>query len=777
MSSKWFLYPLAGLLTLILAGVVVIVLAAVVTYPKLPSLDSLKDYHPKMPLRVYTIDGALIGEFGEERRALVKIDKVPKVLKDAILSAEDERFYQHGGVDYVGVARAALNNLTSGGAKEGASTITMQVARNFFLTPEKTLSRKFSEALLAFKIEHTLSKDQILELYINQIYLGQRAYGFAAASQIYFGKPLDQLSPAEAAMLAGLPKAPSRYNPVVNPQRAKARQRYVLGRMLTLGYLTQAQYDEAMKEDLKVRHALQFSEVSADYVAEMVRQVMYERYQDAIYSQGFTVYTTIRKADQEAANQALLRGVMDFDRRHGYRGPEGFVELPPDAAELEEAMDDALQEAGEVGGLAPAIVLEAHSNQLKAYTLDGVTVQLNGESLRFAQRFLGEGGGDKNRIRRGSLIRLQRDEKLGWRIAQLPQIESALVSMNPNDGAVHALVGGFDFERNKFNHVTQAWRQPGSSFKPFIYSAALEKGFTAASVINDAPLVVDAAEAGGKAWEPKNFDGSYSGPVRMRVALTKSLNLVSVRLIQSITPQYAQEYIQKFGFSPEQHPPFLTMALGAGSVTPLQMVTAYSVFANGGYRVKPYFIDRILDSRGKVLAQAQPTKVGTPSAEQAIDPRNAFIMTSIMQDVVKQGTAARAMSLGRHDLAGKTGTTSESVDAWFCGFNSDLVAVAWIGYDHPRSMGGSETGSQAALPIWMGYMSKALQGVPERKRPVPDKVVVVSVNPASGTRASQGGVPEYFFEENQPGDTASILGGGDAVPGAKASEEVKDQLF
>lgn len=775
MKLRWWHYPLLAVVVLGLAGAALATLTAIVVYPNLPSLEVLTDYRPKMPLRVYTQDGALIGEFGEERRALVKIAAVPKKLKDAILAAEDERFFHHGGVDYLGVVRAAFNNLTSGGAREGASTITMQVARNFFLTREKTLTRKISEALLAMKIEHNLSKDQILELYINQIYLGQRAYGFASAAQIYFGKPLEKLTVAEVAMLAGLPKAPSRYNPVVNPKRAKARQQYVLSRMLELGFIDRAQYEAAVDESLQVRHALQFTEVNADHVAEMVRQVMYERYQDAIYSQGFTVYTTLRRADQEAANQALWQGVMDYDRRHGYRGPEGSLEIPS-VPDWEEALDEALQDVSDIHGLIPAVVLEVSPRQVKVYRKGGETVVVTAEGLKFVQRYLSDAVQPGQRIRRGSLVRVLRDEKVGgWRIAQLPQVEAALVAVNPHDGAVRALVGGFDFERNKFNHVVQAWRQPGSSFKPFIYSAALDKGFTPATVINDAPLVIDPAETGGQVWEPKNFDGEFDGPLRLRKALAKSKNLVSIRILQSIGPQYAQEYIQRFGFSPEQHPPYLTMALGAGSVTPLQMAAAYSVFANGGYRTKPYFIDRILDVRGKLLAQAKPVKAGE-GAEQAIDPRNAFIMTTLLQDVVRYGTGAQAMKLGRKDLAGKTGTTNDHVDAWFCGYNPDLVAVAWIGFDKPRPMGGSETGGVAALPMWMGYMGKALAGTPERTLTPPEGVIVANINPGSGVKAGEGGTPDYFYQEFPPGDTAAVLGAEKSSAG-KAAEEVKEQLF
>jgi len=777
MSSRWWRYLLLAFLALGFVFSAAIMLAGILAYPNLPSLEVLTDYRPKIPLRVYTTEGALIGEFGEERRALIKIEAVPKPMRLAILAAEDDRFYSHGGVDYMGVARAALANLTAGGAREGASTITMQVARNFFLSGEKTLTRKFSEVLLALKIEHYLSKDQIFELYVNQIYLGQRAYGFAAAAQTYFGRPLERLTVAEVAMLAGLPKAPSRYNPVVNPKRAKIRQQYVLRRMHDLKYITDAEYKAALAQPLTVKREVHNVEVNADYAAEMVRQAMFERYQEAIYSNGLKVYTTLRKVDQEAANQALRQGVLDYDRRHGYRGPEGFVELPVSAANLEELLEDALADADESNGLAPAIVLEAGSKQVKCYIKGGETAQIGNEGVKFVLKALSDNASSKTRLRRGSLIRVQKDGKGGWQILQLPQIESALVSVAPQDGAIHALVGGFDFSRSKFNHVTQAWRQPGSSFKPFIYSAALEKGMTAATVINDAPIVVDAAQTGGQVWEPKNYEGDYEGPMRLRTALTKSKNLVSIRVLQSIGPSYAQDYIARFGFSPEQHPPYLTMALGAGSVTPMQMAAAYSVFANGGYRIQPYLIDRIVDARGTLLAQTKPKRAGD-DAERAIDARNAFIMTSIMRDVVRFGTGARAMQLKRQDLAGKTGTTNDQVDAWFTGFNPGLVAIAWIGFDQPRTMGGAETGAQAALPIWMGYMGKALKGIPEADLVVPEGVATVKINPQSGRRVSGGteGILEYFYQENIPAEQAGLLEGFFGG-GGKSAEEVKDQLF
>lgn len=770
-SAWWWPVKLLGLLFALVS--LVGALAAVLVYPTLPGLDVLTDYQPKLPLRVFTADGALLGEFGEERRLVVQYDAIPKKMVQAILAAEDDRFFEHGGVDLMGVARAALANVTHRGAREGASTITMQVARNFFLSPEKTLTRKFNEVLMSFKIEHNLSKPQILELYVNQIYLGQRAYGFAAAAQTYFSKTIDKLTVSEMAMLAGLPKAPSRDNPVANPTRATKRQHYVLARMRDLGFITPAEYDVALKEKLRVRRDIGVSEVPGDYVAEMARQLMYERYQEAAYTSGFTILTTLRKVDQQAANLAVRQGVLDYDRRHGYRGPEAqlTIALKPGAAP-EDEYEDLLADYDDVSELLPALVLSADAKHVKVFARGAGTVDLSGEGLAFAQKALGDKAG-KTRIQRGSVIRITRDAKGKWQIAQLPQVEAALVSMAPNDGAIRALVGGFNFTRNKYNHVIQAWRQPGSSFKPFIYSAALEKGMTPASIINDAPIVIDPAQTGGKLWEPKNFDGTYGGPTRMRLALTKSKNLVSIRILQTIGTRYAQDYITRFGFNPEQHPPYLTMALGAGSVTPFQMATGYSVFANGGFQVKPYYIERIQDARGTVLAQAKPVRAGE-NAERVIDARNAFLMTSMMRDVVRAGTAARAMSLGRHDLAGKTGTTNDQVDAWFCGYNPGLVAVAWIGFDQPRSMGGQETGAQAALPIWMGYMAQALKGMPEEPVAPPEGVVAVKINPGTGRRAADGMV-EYFYQENLPAESSGWDTGGEGA--GENADEVKSQIF
>jgi penicillin-binding protein 1A len=746
---RFLLYPIALLGGLVVVGACLALLVVLLAYPNLPSLDVLTDYQPKIPLRVYTAEGALIGEFGEERRSVISMRDIPAQLKDAILAAEDERFYQHTGIDYLGVLRAAYANLVQGGRRQGASTITMQVARNFFLTTEKTLTRKLYEALLAFKIEHSLSKDQILELYVNQIYLGQRAYGFAAASQVYFGKSVKQLTLAESAMLAGLPKAPSAYNPVANPQRAKVRQQYVLRRMRELGQVSEQEYNDALKAHLQIRRELDEFPVHAEYVAEMVRQAVYEHYPEEVYTRGFRVYTTIRTADQEAANAALRRGVLDYDRRHGYRGPEAHAELLPSATA--EDYDDALSEYPDLMDLRAAVVLEASPTLMTAALRTGEVVTLRGDALKFVARSLDAKAQAPKRITRGAIIRVQRDEKNVWQVAQLPDVEAAFVSLDPETGAVRALVGGFDFGRNKFNHVTQAWRQPGSSFKPFIYSASLEKGYTPATVVLDEPVVVEASVTGSQRWEPKNYDGKFEGPMRLRTALAKSKNMVSVRLLQDITPKYAQDYVTRFGFEADKHPPYLTMALGAGSVTPMQMARAYAVFANGGYLIQPYVIQRIVDDRGEPLGLAKPARAGDESL-RVIDARNAFIMDSMMQDVTRYGTAARASKLGRRDLAGKTGTTNDFVDGWFCGYMPALVGIAWLGFDQPKTLGRNQTGGQVALPIWIDYMGRVLKGVPEITRSVPAGVVshAVDADPASPAPLRPGA--EFFYKEFLPAE-------------------------
>ena len=774
MLKRWLLYIASVGVGLAVVGALLGAFVLALLWPTLPPLDALTDYQPKIPLRIVSADGDLLGEFGEERRAIIRISEVPDVMKHAILAAEDERFYQHGGVDYLSVLRAAAANVTSG-TQQGAGTITMQVARNFFLTREKTVSRKLREVMLAWKIEASLPKDEILELYVNQIFLGQRAYGFAAASQTYFGKPLADVTVAEAAMLAGLPKAPSAYNPVTNPRRAKSRQMYVLRRMHELRYINDDELREAQNAPLTARPVTREAlAVHAEFVAEMARQVIYDAYGDEAYTRGITVWTTIRRADQEAAYAAVRKGVMDYDQRHGYRGPDGFVNLPEDQAEQDALLDRVFQENPDSDNILTAVVLQATPAQVRAVLANGDQAEVTGVGLKFAQRALADKAPANQKLRRGAIIRLLREDKK-YAITQMPQAEAAFVAVRPDDGAIVSLIGGFDFDRNKFNHVTQALRQPGSAFKPFIYSAALEKGFTPATIINDAPFFVPAEKSGGEAWEPKNYDGKFDGPIRLRVALAKSKNLVTVRVLQAIGPQYAQDYITRFGFDPKLHPAYLTMGLGAGSATPMQMATAYSVFANGGYRITPYLIGKITDNRGSPLAEAKPT-LARKDAERAIDPRNAFIMTTLLREVVTSGTATRALDLKRKDLAGKTGTTNENVDAWFCGFNAAEVGIAWIGYDQPRSLGTNETGGVAALPIWISYMQRALKGVPEQTLEAPTGVVSLRINPDTGLRDDSSRVSDWFLAEFAPRMAQDALAPA-AMPGATPARDVRDQLF
>ena len=744
---RWILYPILLLAGLLLMACAMLAIVLLLTYPNLPSLEILTDYQPKIPLRVYTADGHLIGEFGEERRAMVAIRDVPEIMKQAVLAAEDERFYQHGGIDSLGVLRASLSNLIGGGKKQGASTITQQVAKNFFLSSERTYVRKLYEALLSFKIEHNLSKDQILELYLNQIYLGQRAYGFGAAAQIYYGKPISEITVAEAAMLAGLPKAPSAFNPVVNPKRARLRQQYVLRRMRELGFISAEAHEEALKQPLVIKREANEFAVHAEFVAEMARQMAADRFPEDVYSRGLRVYTTILKSDQEAALASLRKGVLDYDRRHGYRGAESYVEMADIKSDQDEALDVLLQDFSDAPDLRPAIVLKADPKQIVAYCRGGEVLTITGDGLKLAAKMIDDKSPPNRRLRRGAVIRVQPDEKNNWRITQMPEVEAALLSANPHNGAVRALVGGFDFSRNKFNHATQAWRQPGSSFKPFIYSGSLEKGFTPSSVINDEPISISAATTGSQTWSPKNYDGKYEGPMRMRTALAKSKNMVSIRLLQSSGVHFIQDYVTRFGFDADKHPPYLTMALGAGSVTPWQMVTAYAVFANGGYRIQPYIVSEIRDGRDQVLAQTQPVVAGN-DAQQVIDPRNAYLMDSMLRDVTLYGTAARASNtLKRRDLAGKTGTTNEHVDTWFCGYQQTIVACSWLGFDQPKNLGSGETGGTTALPAWIGYMAKALKDVPESFQPQPSGLVAVEMsNPGKGP------AKEWIYQENVPSE-------------------------
>jgi penicillin-binding protein 1A len=723
-----------------------------VAYPSLPDVSELLDYRPKLPLRIYSAQGTLIGEFGEERRNFVPAKNIPKVMKDAVLAIEDANFYSHGGIDYKGVLRAGFANL-SASRSQGASTITMQVARNVYLSSERTYSRKLFEMLLTFKLERTLTKDQILEIYMNQIYLGQRAYGFAAAAETYFGKSLAQLSIAEAAMLAGLPKAPSSYNPVVNPTRARTRQQYIIDRMLENEFITQEQAAKAKAEVLTIKTSADFIKVHADYVAEQARQLVYAQYGEHTYTRGLNVYTSIDDNEQNAAYASLRQGIMDYDRRQSYRGPEKFIDLPKSAKEAEEAMDDAFAEHSDNGDLRAAIVLSASTKKVTAQMQNGDIVEITGDGLKRAQVGLSDNAPNNVRLRPGALIRIVKSAKGTWDITQLPEVEGAFVALDPRTGSVKAMVGGFDFGKNKFNHVTQAWRQPGSTFKPFIYSAALEKGFTPTTIINDAELFFSATQTGGQAWEPKNYDGTFDGPMTMRTALAKSKNMVSIRILQNIGPQTAQDWITRFGFDASKHPPYLTIALGAGSVTPMQMASAYAVFANGGHFLKPTLVTKVTDQRDRPLV-ITPMPV-LDDSNQVIEPRNAFLTSSLLQEVTTRGTAARASAaLKRTDIYGKTGTTNDAIDAWFAGFHHNLVGVVWMGFDTPKNLGSRETGGGLSLPVWIRFMDVALKNVP-----------VVELTPPSGiTRVGN----EWYFEEFTPGRGVRSLGLQEELPDPNA---------
>jgi penicillin-binding protein 1A len=759
-STKRVLLIILGSLTgSALVALLIIVFALAMAYPNLPALDTLTDYRPKMPLRIFSADNVLIGEFGEERRNLVHIKEIPDVMKKAVLAIEDDRFYQHDGVDYMGILRAFVHNSTQSGARQGASTITQQVARNFFLSSEQSYKRKAYEVLLSWKIEKNLSKDQILEVYMNQIYLGQRAFGFASAAQIYFGKSIKDISVAEAAMLAGLPKAPSAYNPVVNPKRARTRQQYILQRMHQLGYITSAQFETAKVEQLKIKTDSSEFGVHAEYVAEMARQLVYEQFKEETYTRGLNVYTTVTKADQDAAYLALRRGVMEYERRHTYRGPEAYLDIPKEKNEADEAIEQELAEHPDSDDIVAAMVMQATPTLVTAVLASGEEIKISGAGLDFGKAWLADKAAPNRRIKRGAVVRVTQDGGTAWQITQMPEVESAFVAADTGDGAIRALVGGFDYNRNKFNHVTQAWRQPGSSFKPFIYSASLERGLSPATMINDAPISFDAGQTGGQAWEPKNYDGKYEGPMSMRRGLTKSKNMISIRILNKIGAKYGQEYTTRFGFEPERNPPYLTLALGAGATTPLQLAGAYAVFANGGYRVSPYLIAKVTDSTGKVLSQATPDKAGE-EGNRVIDERNAFLVDSMLKDVVRFGTATKALSLKRPDISGKTGTTNDSIDAWFAGYQNKLVGVAWIGYDQPKNLGNKETGGGLALPIWIGYMAKALKGAPVDERSVPSGLIQVG--------------EEYYYAENPPGAGVTSLDIG--ARGTPAEEKVKDAV-
>lgn len=826
--ARKFLKPgLIGLGGAALLGALALLASYIYIAPTLPSIEALRDIRLQVPMRIYTRDEKLIAEFGEKKRSPIRFYETPDLMIKAVLAAEDDRFFQHPGVDYQGILRAAINLIRTGEKSQGGSTITMQVARNFFLSFEKTYLRKLSEIFLALKMERELTKEQILELYLNKIYLGNRAYGVSAAAYTYYGVEVDELTVPQMAMIAGLPKAPSRYNPIADRERAVVRRNYVLRRMHELGYLDDETYHAGREtEDDADLHGLPV-EVDADYFAELVRAAVVARYgEQAAYTGGFKVYTTLDSRHQQAANRALRQALADYDQRHGYRGPERHVEFQ----RFNEPQDwgrvfDGLQE---LGGLEPAIVTQVDERTLTALHMDGGTAQIPWEGMDWARRYINDNArgprpqtaGDIATV--GDVIRVQRTAE-GWRLSQLPAIDGALVALRPRDGAVIGLVGGFDFKRSKFNRVTQATRQPGSSFKPFIYSAALEKGFTPATLINDAPVVFD-DPALESAWRPENYSGKFFGPTRLRVALMKSRNLVSIRILRSIGVDYAIDYISRFGFPPQDLPRNLSLALGSASVTPLQLARGYAVFANGGYRVQPYFIERIIDLNDEVSFQATPDTVcpecleetaqdealpqtedtrpvasqtgmtdpataDTPEreadtppiepAERVLTPENAYLMTTMMRDVVQRGTGRGARSLRRSDIAGKTGTTNDQRDAWFAGFNADLVAIAWVGFDQVRSLGNRETGGRAALPMWVAFMREALKGVEVTPLVRPPGLVTVRIDPESGLLANSG-QPEAVFEtfrtEHVPRQYAGIKPVDDGASAA-GDAEIPEQLF
>ncbi len=756
-SSPWllrFLLKAAALCTgLAICGALVVSFAIALAWPNLPDLSAMTDYKPRVPLRVYTADKVLIGEFGEERRNVIPFEDIPDVMKSALLAAEDDRFYQHNGVDLRGIGRAVLANLMAGAKSQGASTITMQLARNFYLSSEKTYTRKFYELLLTIKIEDMLTKDQILDLYMNQIFLGHRAYGFAAASLTYFGKPLTEITLAEAAILAGIPRAPSRFNPITNFNEAKRQQVVVLGRMLSLGYITEPEYQAALDQTIEIRRAAGMPsagyKIHGEYAAELARQLLYGIYKDGIYTRGFNIYTTINSKDQEAAYLSVRDAVLQYTRRARFPGPEAHVNLPEGIENDHEALGsilaDVLRQHPNTGDLLTAVVLSASPKQITLVRTPGETITIdNSRALSIVARGLGPNASDKERISRGAIMYLFNNGEY-WEVINMPNVQAAFVSMRPQDGAIRSMVGGFHFSDGKFNRVTQAWRQPGSAFKPFIYAASLEKGLTPETLVSDQPFSLSSAQTGSSSWNPKNYGGRYEDMLTLRNGLYRSKNMVSIRIMQAIGPKYAQEYVTRFGFDAERQPPVLPMALGAGSVTPLQLASAYSVFANGGYRVQPYLIDYITDGTGEVVMRADPVVSGDSRA-RAIDERTAYLMNQLLRGVATSGTAARASAtLKRNDIGGKTGTTNDSHDAWFAGYTPDLVGIAWMGFDQPRSLGSGETGGGLSMPIWIDYMASALQGIPPKPLgPVPNGLEQVNGN--------------FFYNEFPPGQAIMRVG-------------------
>ncbi|ADU91452.1 penicillin-binding protein 1A [Taylorella equigenitalis] len=762
--SRYILKPFVFLLGLGLCFLLVAVLAIKMTWSSLPDLNAMTEYKPRLPMYVYSSDGVLLGEYGDERRNVLNLQEIPLIMRQAILSAEDDGFYHHGGVDWKSMGRAVLANFTSGRHSQGASTITMQVARNFYLSSEKKLTRKFYELLLTYKIEQTLTKDQILELYMNQIYLGHRSYGFAAAARTYFNKSLSDITLAEAAALATIPKSPSRTNPRTNLKAVKIRQKYVLGRMVELGYITQKQMDDALKEPL----VPQVVEVERDknytlfgqYVSETARQLIYSMYGENTYGRGLKVVTTVKSDDQRAAYKAVRNGVMSYTRRKPYPGPAGNIDLPAGVENDQDAMVDILSKMHEDypdnDELIGALVLSASPSKVTVMRNVGEVIELEKDQLKTVQRALKSNADSKVRIKRGSVVYLEqikvKDEYL-WSIINLPIVQGSLIAMDPKDGAIKAMIGGFDFTHGGFNRTTQAWRQPGSTFKPFVYAAAIEKGLTPESNISDQPFVLSGRQTGGKPWTPKNYGNSYTVSQTLRRGLYKSKNMVSIRVLKIAGADYTAQFLTRMGFDMKNQPPkgaYLTMALGAGSVTPLQMASSYSIFANGGYRINPYLIDYVEDlnvqeTEPVIIMKARPIKAGD-EANRAIDARTAWIMNNLLHGVATSGTGARATAiLKRRDLHGKTGTTNRSVDAWFVGYTPELVAVTWLGFDQPTPLGNRETGGGLAMPLWIDFMQVALKDIPQAKpTPKPQGIIEAGGN--------------YYLKEYPPGKAIANVG-------------------
>lgn len=783
------------LFALALFSFILLILAAFTAYyilaPQLPVASTLKETQLQVPLRIYSAENKLLAEFGDKRRIPVEYATIPKQLVHAFLAAEDDRFFEHPGVDYQGLLRAAFSLITTGTKAQGGSTITMQVARNFFLSTEKTYLRKLNEIILALKIEQVLTKEEILTLYLNKIYLGKRAYGIGAAANVYYGKTLDQLSIPEMAMIAGLPKAPSRYNPIADPERAMQRRNYVLRRMYEVGYIEQAEFQQASLEPITAKHHGREIEVYAPYVAEQVRTQLIEEYGEEAYSIGLNVYTTIQAKHQQAANDALQKALSAYDMRHGFRGPIKQVTL--DETMSDDDFDQILADSDVLGPLTPGIVTSINAQSASVYIKANGSHQFSLKQVSWAKKYINTNryGTVPKKITDvmsiGDVLYFSQDDQDDWQLAQLPDVEGALIALSPHNGAITALNGGFDYFNSKYNRVTQSRRQPGSGFKPFIYSAALEKGYTAASIINDAPVVFDDPSI-DNVWRPSNYSGKFFGPTRLREALTHSRNLVSIRILRDITPEYAIDYASQFGFSSEQMPHNLSLALGSGSAAPWDMARAYASLANGGYRIEPFLIQRVENAMGEVLYQANPDTVcetclvnsenseqtltddeqsyGISPAKRIMTPQNNYIMNTLLRDVIREGTGRKAMSLGRNDLAGKTGTTNDQVDAWFNGFHPELVAISWVGFDSPRTLGRYETGGKAALPMWIDFMAEALKEIPEEPLQKPVGMVTVLIDPETGLLAradNPAAIPETFREDLAPTEYMSVNTAGEGA--------------